>query len=125
MEQDTMLQRYPTAGIPLAYAVVGGYAHLAPVPDAAYTLKSQFYLRQAVLTTAYGVGDGPTFENNWMLHASAWLMAELGEVLAKYYVRDTEAAALFHGDAQLARSTCYTDTVARQEANALRSMGDD
>lgn len=123
-DYDNAKARYPNAGKPLRYSLSGNYFRLHPTPDAAYTIRSMFYVKQPVIPEAYGV-PGLVTTNAWLTFASDWLIAETGLVLAKYYTRDTDAATHFGNDLVVARNRCHTETVARMEANYSRQMGED
>jgi len=118
------LQQYPNAGVPKKYSLNGKYLRLHPTPDAVYSLQSQFFVSQPLITVAYNPTVHGTDTNAWLTYAEDWLIAETGKALAAAYTRDTELAVIFGGMATEARTRVMTDTVAREEANYQRSMGD-
>ena len=124
-DYDLGLQQYPLPGVPKKYSLNGRYLRLHPTPDDIYSLQSQFFVSQPQITVAYNATTHGTDTNAWLTYAEDWLIAETGKALAATYTRDTELAAIFGGMAAEARTRIMTETVAREEVNYQRSMGDD
>lgn len=108
---------------PQAYAVVGNYITLHPVPERTYMLRMKYYKKAEVFTQPYG--EGRELSNEWLTIAPDWIIGETGAVLAGSYIKDDATAAKFAEQASQARLAIYTEHVAREEANRSRSMGDD
>lgn len=119
-DQDYLAVRYEDAepGLPTAYALVGDYFVLYPVPNAAYAITMKYYQKDTV-PSAVAVGA----ENRWLKYAADWLLAKTGSAIARY-IKDADAQALFAADAQTAADRLYTKHVDRAERNSPRAKGD-
>lgn len=123
---DYLKGRYPGSSlVPQGYAIAGTYFLLAPALSQSLTMQMRYYKRELVMDDAYKAPTPLVPTNKWTQYASDWFMAELGMVLAKYHTRDDDAFAKFQLDAAAAKKRIYVETVARQEANADRQMGED
>lgn len=122
--EERFLDHEPS--IPEQYAIVRNYAVLFPTPSQAYPMKVRCYLREPLLTYAYGDEANQTRKTNlWLSEAPDWVIGELGKVIAGQYLKDEATAAKFAEDAATARARLYVNCVAREEMNRQRDMGDD
>lgn len=114
-EIDFLRDKYPEPGVPLAYANLGDYFRLAPVPDAIYTIKVIVFTRDVVLSST-------VLSNLWTTHAPHLLASTAGLELA---IALRDAAAQRHFEQIRARSIqrLFTDTEARQHVNRRIVMG--
>lgn len=119
-EQDDLKAKYrDTVNTkPEAYALLGRYFHLFPIPDVASTVWMQYYGKSAALTDS-------NLENVWTGNASDLLVARLGEVIASQYLKDPKTADRFAMQAAKARDRLARKETARDEVNRDRYMGDD
>lgn len=114
---DYLLNKFPTGeAIPTHYALDNKYFRLKPTPDKVYTLRIKCYLRSESLAT--------NVENDWLLNASDWLLAEVGALLAKLHIRNEKLAKEFKSDIEVAKNRLYIMHEAREHANRNYTMGD-
>lgn len=106
----------PDPGQPKAYALVGQYFRLVPTPNAIYPLKIIYYAKDQDLST--------NIENQWLKYAPELLMAKAIAKVAES-LKDMELVSLQEARAVREALKLYNTHIARQEANASRSMGDD
>lgn len=104
-------------GKPLGYCMVGTNYRVFPTPDAAYNLKALIYVADTPLTS-----DG---QNNWLTYAPRVLVGKVGETIARFNIRDEDAAAFFADMHAQGAAGLLRDNVARKEAGRSRSMGDE
>lgn len=117
-EYDYLLTEYGAAGTgaPVAYALLGQEYVLFPTPDAAYTLKQNYFQKKSVLS-------GSVLTNAWTDHADDLLIAELGIVMARY-AKNKEAKIEFESDKQLAIKRLTAFDIARSQTNRDARRGD-
>jgi len=118
MDLDSARSYYTTNGVPQAYARLGERLYLAPIPDAAYELKMEYYGRDTDMTAA-------NVETQWLRYASDLVIAVVGKELAEKHIQNPEQAAAFSADIELAWNRLYTQHVAMGEVNQSRSLGRD
>lgn len=121
-DYDVLIQKHgydATSDLPLEYALSGNYVHLFPIPSVQRKLRLRCYIRDAVPQ------DSTSSENKWLKYAADLLIAEAGIVVASQHLQDPEMAATFAGMQQRARNRLFKAGVARDEANRMRSAGDD
>jgi hypothetical protein len=102
-------------GQPKKYALINGYYHLFPIPDAVYAIKTRVYLREPRLTT--------NIENKWLSEAADLLIAETGIFMAENYLRDAGIVASFRDAVMQARQRLQIVHEAREHAARMYSMG--
>lgn len=127
-DPDVLEEKFLDAepGIPQAYAVVKNYMVLYPVPKAVYPMKMRCFLKEPVLTHAYGTVPTDNIQTNaWLEYAADWIIGETGKIIAGQYLKDEPTAAKFAEEAMAARTRLYVAHVAREEMNRTRSQGDD
>lgn len=113
-ELDFLRNKFPEEGAPEAYVNLGDYFRLAPVPDAAYTIKIIIFGKDTELTaTALG--------NKWTANAPLLLAAEAGLAMANNLRNN--AANIFADMRTREIARLYTDTEARLHANRRYVMG--
>ncbi len=119
-DQDYLSERFYNAepGAPSAYALVGEYFVLYPVPDDAYAISQKYYQMDTV-PSALGDSD----ENSWLKHAADWLLAKTGMAIARF-IKDAEALARFTEDEDTASKRVYLQHTDRAERNSARVKGD-
>ena len=105
---------------PQFYDLAGDYYLLRPMPDAIYTIKQRYYKQDTSLAGAYG--DAANIENGWLKHASDWLIAETGVVIASQRLQSEKMAQMFMKQSDLARKRVMTKDIAMKESNKLRTM---
>lgn len=115
-DYDTLLNTYPTAALPVAYALDGKYFRLKPTPDAVYTIKQRVYVRATSLAT--------NIENDWLLYAADLMIGEVGQVIARNYLDNAPLADKFLIDIEKARARLALVEEARLHANRSYTMGD-
>ena len=119
-DYDACIAKYgrdETSTLPEAYALVGDYFHLFPIPTVELTLYIHCYQEDDA------PADNST-ENQWLKYASDLLMAKTGKVVAGRHLRNTELETLFTADIPPAENRLYVNNVARAEANRDRQMGE-
>lgn len=105
-----------SAGVPVAYALVGTQLHFFVTPDAAYPLRWNYYKKQDVLS------DSVT-TNGWTNSASDLLVAELGFIMAAIK-RDTFMKDTFGGEIIRAMTRLLAFDEARKQALRDAQRGD-
>lgn len=115
-KQDYLLRYYGAdeAGAPAAYAIVGAYLWVFPLPDQAYTLKLQYYASDTVLTE--------NVENDWLKYAPDMLISEAGLAVAQD-LEHQRGLQFFAGMKQEARSRYNAEHEARQHDQMSYTMG--
>lgn len=109
-------------GKPTYYDIAGDYYLLRKTPDAVYTVTQRYYQRQTSLAGVYG-GAGNA-ENNWLKHASDWLIAETGLIVASQRLQSEKMAQMFAVQATKAKKRVMHKNIVMQESNKQRQMGD-
>jgi hypothetical protein len=116
-DYDYLRVKYPVAGLPKQYALIGDYFALFPVPDDSYTIKMRYYAKDESLASE-------NIENKWLKHAADLVLAETGAVMAQHLM-NFDLVAKFQQDAAIARQRLYTKHEARRHSNRTYSMGED
>lgn len=109
--------------VPQAYAVVGNYITLHPAPQRTFMLRMKYYKKADTFPQPYG--EGAELSNEWLTICPDWIIGETGAIIAGSYIKDDATAAKFAEQASLARQAMMIEHTARDEANRMRSMGDD
>lgn len=102
---------YDSAGVPQAYAIFGEKLYIGPTPDGAYQLSLPYYQRSAALV------DDATSNSRWLREGGEWLICTALQRVAKYHIRDNEAAADFKTEARDAKTELYKAHEARKHVN--------
>jgi hypothetical protein len=110
--------KYPGAGTPTHYDLLGSRLYLRYIPNDIYTLRMLYWGKDDLIASGGSA-------NLWLTHASDWLMNEVGAIMSSQYVAMPDIHAKFMSNAQVARNRVYKDTLARIEAGRMRNMGDD
>jgi hypothetical protein len=121
---DYASARNPGLGHPQSYSIVGNKFIISPTPDLAYEVAMRYYKSEPAISGTYLQPDAVVTSNQWTTLGADWALNELGVVLAGFHTRDQEAASGFLAQAQAAKQRLLTETIARQEANADRQMGE-
>jgi len=114
---DVLLQQYPEAGRPRAYALTEGYFLLKPTPDVVYSFKTRYYAMAESLSS--------NIENDWLKYAPDLMIAVVGEVMAGKYLQNPQLAATFKTDVASAWARLYVKHESRQHNGRTYGMGDD
>lgn len=122
LDETQLIEKYQYSNRPAAYTIVNNYLTVAPVPNGTYLFKMKYYKAATVINAEYGAGKA---ENEWLRYAPDWLIGETGAIIAGSYIKDAATAAEFKAQAASAQSSLYVEHCARDEANRVRSMGDD
>lgn len=109
---------------PQYYAIVNGYITLFPVPEKFYQVRMRFYSAQALILEPYAA-PGPVTTNAWLTYAPDWLIGETGRIIAGQYTKNPQDEQYFGAQAEAARKRVYNQTIARDEANRSREIGDE
>ena len=109
-------------GKPTYYDIIGDYYLLRKTPDAVYTVEQRYYQRATSLAGIYG--DAANIENKWLKHASDWLIAETGVIVASERLQSEKMAGRFEKQALKAQKRVMDKNTAIQESNKQRQMGD-
>jgi len=107
-------------GRPYYYDIVGDNILLRQKPDAIYTMYWRYHQKQTDLTGAYG--DASNVENNWLKHASDWLIAETGIIIARQYLQSEKMVQLFGIQAAIAKKRVMDKNVMLEENLKQRFM---
>jgi len=107
-------------GKPTFYDLVGDYFRFKLTPDAVYNIELIYHQRQTSLAGIYG--DAANIENNWLKHASDWLIAETGVIIAGQYLQSEKMVGQFQGQSQLALDRLIKKNTAFAETNKTRNM---
>jgi hypothetical protein len=74
------------ANVPEAYAILGGYFRIFPLPDAVYTIRMIYMKEDEVLTS--------NIENGWLKHNPMLLLGTELKLIAQGPIRDQVAAGI-------------------------------
>lgn len=74
------------SGPPQAYALLGEYFRLFPLPDAVYTIRLIYYKRDTVLSS--------NVENGWLKHVPLLLLGSALKLIAEGPIRDDRAGKI-------------------------------
>lgn len=105
---DEARVRWPGTGRPRAYAIIGNYFHMLPVPDKAYKIWMPYYAKAPDITLAS--------DNVWLNNQPDLLISEAGVPLATT-LRNMEALQLFATMNASERSLLLRSEVARENEN--------
>lgn len=109
-ELDCLVNKFGDAqGEPSFYTRTGYYFRLYRIPDKQYKLRMVCYMKADALTEGQ--------ENVWLKHASDWLIAETGYVLADQYLQNPRLADRFQQQAVKARQRIWRENEAQQLVN--------
>lgn len=111
--KDTVT-RVMREGSPEAYALMGSYFRIFPLPDDAYRLRMIYYAKAEVLSS--------DIENAWLKYAPYLLMGHAGKNVAAA-MRDSNALGVFTGWEREGRLILTTQNEARQHSNRRYQMG--
>lgn len=107
-------------GSPRFYDLAGDYMLLKKTPDAVYSIELRYHQRQTTLAGIFG--DAANIENNWLKHASDWLIAEVGIIIAGQYLQSDKIVSMFGQQSQVALDRLIKKNTAFVEANKTRNM---
>lgn len=114
-DEDASADDSLSPGIPRAYVLRNTTVRIYPVPDAAYSLKWDFYKNDDTLSS------GST-ENKWLANAPWVLIGDAGMKLAAD-LRDQTALGIFSTIRTQFQSELMNSIIEREEAGRSRSMG--
>lgn len=114
-EYDVLVKEYPGEGLPKAYALTSPYWRLFPTPNASYSLRTLVYKGEPVLDT--------DIENVWTKEAAELTIAELGRIIAAFYLYNGEVASAFAADRDAELLRLCNEAVAGEVANMDLRMG--
>lgn len=121
-DYDILLAKWTfdgTGEFPEQYSIVGEYFTLFPTPTQSINLRlTKYYARDAAPTDT-------SAENKWLKYAPDLLMNETGFIVASQHIKDMELAGVFKAGRDEALKKLFKAHVAREEANRMRSMGED
>ncbi len=103
-------------GPPEAYALLGNYFRIFPVPDDTYTLHMIYYKRDDTLSAG-------TVENGFLKWNPKLLMGKAGKTIAGGPLRDKDAWAVFDQWEKEGRLLLMSQNVAREVGNLLMQVG--
>lgn len=113
---DQLNENYrDTTGIPEAYALVGDFFRVFPLPDAEYDLRMLYYVKEPALS----VGAS---ENKFTIEQPELLMAAVGLRVAQA-LRDQAAQVTFRDMGTEARVEMFRQNELRSHANARYQIG--
>lgn len=102
-------------GAPQAYALVGEYFRIYPLPDDTYTVKMIYYMKDDTLDT--------NIENKWMKYVPLLLLGTAGKLTAKGPLRDVVANDTFNEWIQLGTDLLNRQNESRAMSNRKLQMG--
>ena len=103
------------AGPPQAYALLGNYFRIFPLPDDTYTIRLIYYKRDTTLDT--------NVENGWLKHVPLLLLGSAGLLIAGGPIRDKTAYDLFTNWVATGTKLLLSQNVAREMANMTMQVG--
>lgn len=103
------------SGAPEAYALIGSYFRVFPIPDDTYLIRMVYYKKDTVLSS--------NVENGWLKYAPLVLMGKAGQMIAGGPLRDMEAVKVFQSWEQQGSLSLFGQQVARETTNHVRQMG--
>ena len=118
---DLVKYKITGEGAPTHYDIMGNYYLLRPIPDKEYILRMRYYQRDDTLMGDYGGANN--IENKWLKHASDWLIAETGAIVAAQQLQSNAMAAMFVQQAQLAKRRVLSVNVLMEETSKSRILG--
>lgn len=112
---DIAQDQFQGSDQPKYYSLIGEKLIFQPTPNAAYALRWRYYAADDTLTLET--------ENLWTKYAPLLIGAHAGVALATA-MGNSNALTLFNADLTIETSRIVKETVARQEANRSRTMGE-
>lgn len=111
MEYEDMYDRYNATGEPVAYALVGRYFRVRPLPTEGtkYKIEMMYYKKDEILDT--------DIQNCWLEHFPDYLMAEAGRILAARYIKNAALVREFQEDITRESSVLEVNEQARRDSN--------
>lgn len=103
------------SGEPQAYALLGDYFRIFPIPDDDYLIRMIYYQQDTVLDS--------NVENGWLKWAPYLLMGKAGQLLSLGGLRDSQATVVFQGWEQQGAIALHAQNVAREMANFDMQVG--
>lgn len=103
------------SGAPAAYALLGMYFYLFPVPDAEYTIRMIYYKQDTVLDT--------NVENGWLKYNPYLILGTALKQIAEGPIRDAVAAKVADGWITAGLRIEAVRTESRARANREDQMG--
>lgn len=103
------------SGPPQAYAILGKYFRVFPVPDDTYVIRMTYYKQDTVLSS--------NVENGWLKYAPFALMGKAGQLIAGGPLRDGEAMKVFQSWEAQGMLSLNGQEVARNVTNHNRQIG--
>ena len=101
-------------GEPQAYALLGSYFRVFPVPDDAYQVRLIYYKKGQLLTT--------NIENEWLANIPLLLLGSAGQLMANP-VRDKTAFDTFGQWIATGLKLLHSQDVSREMANRVMQIG--
>lgn len=115
---DEMIQIYRQCeGVPAMYDLVGINIVFAPIPDKEYPVRMRCFRRDVPFNQ---LGDGDT--NLILTHASDWLLACTGRVIAANHLHNDVLSAKFDLLKQEASARVFAISQAREHTNRTYRM---
>lgn len=107
---------------PTHWDIAGANLLMRPLADAAYPLRFWYITRGESLAGTYG--DAANIENVWLEHASDWLIAETGKVIAEQYLQyRPDAVRTWETQALRAQARLQVLNIKMEESLKKRVMG--
>jgi hypothetical protein len=103
------------ARTPQAYALLGTYFRIFPLPDAVYTVRLIYFKKAIALTT--------NVENEWLKYAPLLFLGTVGMLVAKGPLRDAQAVSTFQDWIGVGQAALNSQNEARDHANRTYQMG--
>jgi hypothetical protein len=111
MTYDDMTARFSEVGEPVAYALLGRYFRVKPLPTVGtkYRIEMIYYKKDLALDS--------NIENCWLEHYPDLMMAEAGRILAKRYLKNDQLVRDFAEDIMTEKRRLAVHEQARKDAN--------
>lgn len=106
------------SGLPEAYAMLGSYIYLAPIPDSAYALRLVYYRRSVEFQ------DSADTATDWCAHATNLVVYGAAAQIAAAYILNDQLAGSLAVLEERAKQALYMDTEARQNTNLFLNIED-
>lgn len=108
---------------PTHWDIAGQYLLMRPLADAVYPLRLWYIKKGASLAGTYGETGGGNIENEWLKHASDWLIGETGAVISEQYLQMTgPRVQTWQAQAVRGRNRLYAANIKMIEALKERIM---
>lgn len=116
---DELLREFPyeTSGPPQAYDIVGKYIVVRPTPDKVYPIRMRCIQRDKAFDLL-----ADTESNKFLLHASDWLLAAAGRVIAGLHLHNDALATKFSTLRDEAKTRVMLETESREHINRTYRM---